>query len=71
MRALPGHDPCRRDPYGCSENDLHAIASYWEVQRRIEKSGHSSRGDRHDSAHTDEAQNDKKDQAGKGGGRRT
>jgi len=34
---LPGHDPCRRDPYGCAEDDLHVIASYREAQRRLER----------------------------------
>jgi len=31
---LPGHDPCRRDPYDFAEDDLHLIASCRDAQRR-------------------------------------
>ncbi len=32
---LPGHDPCSREPYGCTEEDLHTIAAYRDAERRI------------------------------------
>ena len=33
---LPGHDPCSREPYGCTEEDLHTIAAYRDAERRIQ-----------------------------------
>jgi len=37
FRMLPGHDPCRCDPYDCAEDDLHVIASCRGAQRRPER----------------------------------
>ena len=69
---LPGHDPCRRDPYGMAEGDLHVIAAYKDAQRRLER-----RGPRQDDEERDEWQpsgegrewKDKKKQKGRGKGR--
>ena len=34
--TLPGYDPCKREPHGLAEDDLHTVAAYRDAQRRIE-----------------------------------